>query len=109
MLDNCTEAVNCLRLFQTFGKEVYCGFAPVFSNKLNECGVLQTSDKGANGSAEPRQVAAVQHTAAAHPGAEYSATSHTLLAHLTRLRQPRHRRSPHSHPGNYKTDLRPNN
>lgn len=88
---------------------MYCGFAPVFSSKLNECGVLQTSDKGADGSAEPRQVAAVQHTAAAHPRAEYSATSHALLAHLTWLRQPRHRRSPHSHPGNYKTDLRLNN
>lgn len=58
---------------------------------------LQAGDKGVDGPAKPRQVSPVQHTATTHPGAWYPATPHTLLAHLTRVRQSCHRRGSHCH------------
>lgn len=60
---------------------------------------VPTGDEGADGPPEPGPVPAVQHAAAASPGARDPAAPHAFLAHLTRLWRAGHRRRAHRHTG----------
>lgn len=59
----------------------------------------QASDQRADGPAEPRPFAAVQHQAATHPRPDHTAPADALLAHIARVRQSRDRGRPHCHTG----------
>lgn len=59
----------------------------------------QTSDQRADGPAEPRPFAAVQHQASTHPRPDHTAPANALFAHIARFRQSRDRGRAHSHTG----------
>jgi len=59
----------------------------------------QTSDQRADGPAQPRPFAAVQHQAATHSRPDHTAPSHTLFAHIARIRQSSDRRRTHGNTG----------
>lgn len=61
---------------------------------------LQTSDQRADGPAESRPFAAVQHQATAYSRPDHTASTHAFFAHIAWIWKSRDSRCPHGHTGN---------
>lgn len=59
----------------------------------------QASNQRADGPAEPRPIAAVQHQASAYTRPNHPAPADALLAHITRIRQSRNSGRAYGHTG----------